>query len=220
MPINTYRLDGVTSSDFLGNDIPLWDYAAWTTAFLNVQRFTYQTLMREIVQEHMMLEDGMERSRLGQAIELTPNELLPNRIERYDFNSPLSTFIRLEQLVAITALQAQDSLSVELQIPDEQLAERISASLEAQQRYAESSTLLQTFKQRVDDSAEKKYAFFLKEAKFRTFEQVLAHAVKALDLQRILTQQIEEQLQDYANAYPHQFEDVELPKEEIVSAGE
>ena len=219
-PINTYRLDGVTSSDFLAHEIPLWDYAAWTTSFLNVQRFTYQTLMREIVQEYTMLEESFERFRLGQPVDLSPNELLPNRIERYDYNSPLSAFIRLEQLVAATALQAQDSITTDEQITDEQLAARITASLEAQQRYAESTTLLQNFRQRVDESSEKKYAFFLKEAKFHDFQQVLAQAVKALDFQRVLTQQIEEQLQDYANAYPHQFEDVELPKEEIVTAGE
>lgn len=219
MPILTYRLDGVTSTDFLANDIPLWDYAAWTTTFLNVQRFTYQTLMREIVQEHLMLENGMERFRQTQNVEVVPNELLPNRIERYDYNSPLSTFIRLEQLAAVTALQAQDSLTTDEQVTDEQLAARISASLEAQQRYAEASTLLKTFRQRTDESSEKKYAFFLKEAKFPNFEQVLAYAVKVLDFQRVVTQQIEEQLQEYANAYPHQFEDMELPKEEGLPEG-
>ena len=213
MPIQTYRLDGVTSSDFLANDIPLWDYASWTTSFLNVQRFTYQTLMREIVQEHMMLENGLERFRNGLVFDVVPNDLLSYRIERYDYNSPLAMFIRLEQLVAITALQAQDSITTEEQISDDQLAARISASLEAQQRYAEASTLLQSFKERVDESTEKKYAFFLKEAKFRNFEQVLASAVSMLDFQRVLTQQIGEQLEDYANAYPHQFEDVDLPKE-------
>ena len=162
-----------------------------------------------------MLENGLDRFRQEQPVDVAPNELLPNRIERYDYNSPLSTFIRLEQLAAVTALQAQDSLTTDEQVTDEQLAARISASLEAQQRYAEASTLLQTFRQRTDDSSEKKYAFFLKEAKFANFAQVLAYAVKVLDFQRVLTQQIEEQLQEYANAYPHQFEDMELPKEEL-----
>ena len=220
MPIRTYRLDGVTSSDFLANDIPLWDYAAWTTSFLNVQRFTYQTLMREVVQEHLMLENGVERFRQGLVVEVVPNDLLPNRIERYDYSSPLSTFIRLEQQAAVTALQAQDSLTTDEQVPDEQLAARISATLEAQQRFAEATTLLQTFRQRIDESSEKKYAFFLKEAKFANFEQVLAYAVKVLDFQRVLTQQIEEQLQEYANTYPHQFEDMELPKEDEQPEGQ
>lgn len=220
MPILTYRLDGVTSSDFLANDIPLWDYAGWTTSFLNVQRITYQTLMREIVQEHTMIETGLTRFREGLPIDISPNELLSNRIERYDYHSPLSLFIRLEQLAANTALQAQDSISGDEPIPDELLGGRISAVLEAQQRYDEATTLLRQLRQQVDDGAEKKYAFFLKEAKFANFEQVISYADGVVDFQRVLTHQIEEQLQEYANTHPQQFEDIELPADTDEPAGE
>lgn len=215
--ILVYRLDGVTSSDFLANDIPMWNYAGWTEAFLDVQQRVYQKFMRALVQEYTMLNAGMERFRQGQIVQMEADPLLPNRVERFDYHSPMSTFIRLEQMVAATTLQAQDSLVADEQIADAELSSRITASIEAQQRLAETQTLLRNLKQGVDESTARKYAFFLRTTKIETVDRLLATAEQAVAFQESLTRHIDEQLKAYANAFPKQFEAVDISDDRAAS---
>ena len=215
--ILVYRLDGVTSSDFLANDIPMWNYAGWTRSFLDVQQRVYQTFMRSLVQEHVMLSSGFERFRQGQIVQIEPDPLMANKVERFDYHSPMSTFIRLEQMVAATTMQAQDSLVADEQIADAELSGRITASIEAQQRLAETQTLLRDLKQGVDDYTPRKYAFFLAVTKIETVERLLETAEQAVAFQETLTRQIDEQLKAYANAYPKQFEQVDISDDKAAS---
>lgn len=217
VPIAVYRLDGVTSSDFLANDIPMWDYAGWTKSFLHVQDHVYQPFMRELVQEHTTLSHNMERFRQQQPVQIEPNLHLPNRAERYDYNSPMATFISLEQTVAATVLQAEDSLTTAEQISDSELSLRITANIEAQQRLAEAGTLLRTLKQRIDENTAKKYAFFLHETKMLSVDQMIQTAEQAFAFQEQLTQKIDEQLQSYAVAFPKQFEKVDISDDRAAS---
>ena len=62
-----------------------------------------------------------------------------------------------------------------------------------------------------------KYAFFLRETKIGSVEALLAKAEQVLEFQTILTRQIEEQLQDYANAFPTQFEEVDIRDDQAAS---
>ena len=208
--ILVYRLDGVTATDFLANDVPMWDYAGWVQAFQDVQQRTYRSFMRDLVQEFTMIDAGMQRFRDGQIVQMDINPRLPNRIERYDYRSPMATFLRLQQTAAAITLQAQDSLTTAEQITDTQLSERITALLIAQQQLEENRTLLRNLRQTVDESVAKKYAFFLNATKLVTIERLLQTAEQTVAFQEILTRQIDEQLQDYANAYPQQFEDVDI----------
>lgn len=215
--ILVYRLDGVTSSDFLANDIPMWNYAGWTRSFLDVQQHTYQTFMRSLVQEHTMLNAGMERFRQGQIVQIEADPLMANKVERFDYHSPMSTFIRLEQMVATTTMQAQDSLVADEQIADAELSGRITASIEAQQRLAETQTLLRDLKQGVDEYTARKYAFFLNVTKIGTVDGLLKIAEQAVTFQESLTRRIDEQLKAYANAYPQQFEQVDISDDKEAS---
>ncbi len=215
--ISTYRLDGVTPTDFLANDIPLWDYADWANNFLDVQKNTYLVLMRDLVREFTMINHGLERFRQGQSVELETDPRLPYRLECYDYQSPVAMFLRLAQTVAFTTLQAQDSLTTAQQIEDGELSARITANIEARQRVAETATILQTFKQRVDELTARKYAFFLRETKIGSVEQMVTAAEQVLDFQQQLTQQIDAQLQAYAQAYPKQFEKVDISDDQAAS---
>ena len=208
--ISIYRLDGITSTDFLANDIPLWDYAGWTASFLQVQQTTYHTMMRELLQEHTMLDYGFERFRQNKNVQIESNPLIAFRLERYDYNSPLATFIRLEQMVAQTALQAQDSLTTEQQLTDNELSARITANLEAQERLHEAQSIISTLRKQVDESTAKKYAFFLRESQIGSVEQLLTKAEQAVEFQNTLIALIDRQLKNYANAYPEQFGEVDI----------
>jgi hypothetical protein len=107
-------------------------------------------------------------------------------------------------------LQAQDSLTTAEQITDSDLSLRITANVEAQQRLAEAQTYLRTLQRTADESTARKFAFFLRETGLYTVEQMLTYAEQAVNFQLELTHRIDEQLQDYANLYPKQFEDVDI----------
>lgn len=215
--IAAYRLDGITSTDFLANDVPLWDYASWTASFLQVQQKTYQVFMRELVQEHTALSHCMERFRQGQSVQAEPDFRLSYRIERYDYHSPMSSFIQLEQIAAQMTLQAQDSLTAEQQISDGDLSQRITSLLMARRQISEADNLLTTMKQRMDASTAKKYAFFLRETKLATTEELIRIAEQTAAFQRQLVQQMERQLQSYATAYPKQYEKVDISDDQAAS---
>lgn len=208
--ITAYRLDGLTSSDFLANDIPLWDYASWTATFFDVQQRVYLPFMRDLIREFTTLDGSMERFRLRQSVQIEPDRRLPYRVERYDYKSPIAAFIRLEQQVAGITLQAQDSLTANEQITDGELSARITANIEAKQHLAESETLLRTLKQTADEATARKFDYFLRETKMLTIEQLVQTAEQAFAFQQQLTQQINQQLQNYAAAYPKQFKDVDI----------
>lgn len=208
--IATYRLDGVTPSDFLANDIPLWDYEGWASAFLDIQKNTYVVLMRDLVQEYEALNHGMQRFREGLSVEMEAQPRLPYRLERYDYESPVAMFLRLQQLVAGTTLEVVDSLTTEKQITDGELSVRITANIEAQQRIEEANTLMRNFQQRINDLTAQKYAFFLSETKMDSVQGLIRSAEQLIAFQAELTQLIDRQLHNYADAYPKQFEAVDI----------
>ena len=217
LEITVYRMDGITSSDFLANDIPMWDYAEWTKAFMDVHENTYMAFMRELVQEFNMLDASIERFRLGQPVQIEPNASLPYRVERFDYHSPVSMLIRLEQTVAATTLQAADSLTTNEQIADPDLSARITAAIVARERLNESRTLLKAFKKRIDTNTADKYGFFLHETKMVTVERMVQTAEQAYAFQQELTQLIEQQLHNYAEAYPKQFAEVDISDDKAAS---
>ena len=217
MEIATYRLDGVTSSDFLANDIPLWDYTGWTESFLHIQQTIYQSLMRSIVDEYTIINTGMERFLLKQTVQMQLDRRLPYRIERYDYQSPMATFIQLGQLVALTIEQAADSLTADEQISDSELSLRITASLELRQRTEEVISLLRKMRQQTNETTASKYAFFLRRTQLLTTERLTDKAKQMAAFQQMLTQQVDTQLQNYGKAYPKQFEAVDISDDQAAS---
>lgn len=218
--ITVYRLDGITSSDFLNNDIPMWDYAGWTNSFLQVQDKTYLSFMRSLVREHTTLNAGFERFRQGQSIQLNPDMRLPYLVERFDYHSPMSSFIRLEQVVASAVTQAADSLTTDVEVADNELSGRIAANIEAQQRLEETRGLLLELKQRVDDMTAKKYVYFMNETKIADVNQLVSIAEQATAFEEALCRQIDEQLQRYAEAYPKQYKKVDISDAKAASDAE
>lgn len=88
--IETYRLEGLIKSNFLKNQIALWDYKSWSTQVLSVIDSDINTLRYEIDAENKKIES------LTHVIELTTSftnaygyyqldEKLAYRIGRFDF---------------------------------------------------------------------------------------------------------------------------------------
>ena len=215
--IAMYRLDGVTSTDFLANDIPVWNYGEWTKSFLEVQEKTYLAMFRTIVEEYKMITFAIDRFRTNQIVQLTPDQLLPYLVERYDYQSPVATFIRLNHLVAETLLQAADSLTADEQISNADLSGRITASLVARERTEEVRTLCRTMQQQINESTAAKYAYVLKRTELASVDGLTRRADELLALQQQLTELIDRQLHNYAAAFPKQFEDVDISDDRAAS---
>ena len=106
-PINLYGLDGLTGVNLMQNEVPLWDYAAWSRSFLQEHDGLYNDYYRAIHREHMSLVRHMQ-SPDGSPVRI--NDLILNRIDRIDYGSPMKDRLALEQQVALTMQARSDSL--------------------------------------------------------------------------------------------------------------
>ena len=122
-----YRLDGLTHTDFLQNNIALWDYSQWVSRFLNEQTEVYERLYADIDREYTRLSDQMRRYTRGETISGHFDASLIGRCERLEIQTPRIDSIRImqqtirhgaaEQLVAqSTAPQSIRELQPLLQI--------------------------------------------------------------------------------------------------------
>ena len=95
--INLYGLEGLTSTNFLRNDIVLWDYADWVNTFLTEQTTTYSAIYRDIT------------TALSASAQ-TPDWILLNRIEQLDYHSVMTPLVCMHQLVSSTQHLAENPI--------------------------------------------------------------------------------------------------------------
>lgn len=96
--ISLYRLDGLTKTNFLQNDVVLWNFADWVRHFITEHDQTYQQYFDAINQEHTKLYQAYTQQR---QTPITIDTVLCNRINRFDYQSFLIPFISMEQNAAI-----------------------------------------------------------------------------------------------------------------------
>lgn len=96
-PIVLYRLDGLTHTDFLQNDIAIWDYSQWASAFLEEQEQVYERLYTDAAQEQRQLETQLARYRAGQSISGYMDETLLGRCDRLEWQTNQTDSIRFLQ---------------------------------------------------------------------------------------------------------------------------
>ncbi len=92
-PISYFRVEGLTCSDFLSNEVVLWDYAQWTDEFMR-EEAKVKKLKAELANESNSLD---KKSDFEAA--LKENTLLLNRIRQYDETSVIADFLHYEFLV-------------------------------------------------------------------------------------------------------------------------
>lgn len=112
IPISTYRLDGLTSSDFLQPKVPIWDYRTWVKevtgemdgniADVKSQSIAYVDNIRSVIA-------GYEKSKqpTDAIAEFKPNNKLVNLTEKYDYKSLMSACVNYETALANLKLVAQ-----------------------------------------------------------------------------------------------------------------
>lgn len=109
-PINLYGLDGLTGVNLLQNDVPLWDYAAWSRHFLAEHDGLYSDYYRSIHREHMGLKRTMQTLETAGNTPVNTNDLILNRIDRIDYGSPMKDWLALDQQTVLALQAPYDSL--------------------------------------------------------------------------------------------------------------
>ena len=95
--IALYRLDGLTYTDFMQNDIVVWDYSTWVSAFLREQEDVYEVLYADIRRELQDLSKQVYRYEHGKDISGQVNTSLIGRCDRLELRSPQVDSIRTMQ---------------------------------------------------------------------------------------------------------------------------
>jgi len=105
VPIVTYRLEGLTSSNFINPEIPIWDYQQWVKeAFAemdgNIAKLKKGT-DKEIKNLRYRVETLQKSKAETDSIQeiVAPNKLV-NLVEKYDYESLLSASLRYEAALA------------------------------------------------------------------------------------------------------------------------
>ena len=109
-PINLYGLDGLTGVNMMQNDVPLWDYAAWSRHFLKEHDGLYSEYYRAIHREHLSLGRTMQLLETAGYTPVKLNDLILNRIDRIDYGSPMKDWLSLDQQTAVALTSPYDSL--------------------------------------------------------------------------------------------------------------
>lgn len=106
-PIVLYRLDGLTHTDFLQNDISLWDYSSWVTAFLDTQRDVYERAYADLQREREQLSSQLKRYEAGRPISGTVDGALMGRCERLEIRSGQVDTVRAMQQTVLNGAAEQ-----------------------------------------------------------------------------------------------------------------
>ena len=100
--IELYRLDGLTASNFLQNEIPLWDYSTWVHHFLTIQKEQYERLYREVANEYDQLNQQIAAYTAGKAITGQMDQTLPGQCRQLEYTGEQAD--ALEEMQRVVAL--------------------------------------------------------------------------------------------------------------------
>ena len=184
-PIELYRLDGLTSTNFLQDTVPLWDYGTWTTRFMQAQDSVYQVLYDDIVREHRTMEYCMELYHNGQILPTeAAHPVLPNRIERVDYHSPMSSLLQIEHLAYSAMLLRQDTSILR---PVSTRQEAVTHLTMLYRTYCELPVCEQhrsDLSERLDSMAMMKYRYCLSQTKMNDKDSLIAAAQRFCQAQK------------------------------------
>lgn len=129
--VDIFRMDGLTTSDFLQSEVLLWDYAEWVDRFLKVQNSEVARLRNDIRLEHLRLQRA-----INDKAEVKPNNTLLNTIDKWDEASPMCLMLKLEYVASVAValekrILSADSLTADTWLMSLQLAYRLEQQRES-----------------------------------------------------------------------------------------
>lgn len=98
-PVITYRLDGlITQSNFLKNDIKLWNYGQWVDDIQSTINAAITTLRENVVKYEKALQNGLQKANSAEAFKPVKidKELLFN-LNKYDYQSLVAAVLQQKE---------------------------------------------------------------------------------------------------------------------------
>lgn len=214
--ISLYRLDGLTKTNFLQNDIVMWDFADWVRLFITEHEQTYQQYFDAINQEHKKLYEAYTQQR---QTPITIDAVLCNRINRFDYQSFLIPFISMEQNAAV----AWSASSIEERdIVDPNKIKMVLLSVYEQYKaLKQSKEQQQTLKETLTEEELVKYQSLFRQWGFGSVDSIRALATTILASQKQAYQTMENNcihlLPDFPpfNEYADDISGVVIKEEDI-----
>ena len=176
LPIETFRLNGLTGSDFLQDVIPVWDYRAWVNSVIALVDYDLAKLRTELdLLENTLNKQFTDVTRQDaysdSYIKLKLDDKLIFKIERFDYKSIMSAYItwRYAQLAYLTEYQKtinnpNDTLNSETSV-----AKRARYYVDLISLKQQSDSLLTVFATRITQKNVSKFNdFFIKYYKNET----------------------------------------------------
>jgi len=103
-PIENFRMEGLTTTNFLQNDVQLWDFVGWSQDFLTARNRDMLPYLTRLEQEYKRQEDAWNTG-----AEIKQNNLILNTIDHRDEGSAMSQLMRLQYL-AVQARALSDRI--------------------------------------------------------------------------------------------------------------
>ena len=105
--ISLYRLDGLTYTDFMQNDIVIWDYSTWVRNFLREQDEVYEVLYADLQRELLDLSKQAWRYETGKQISGQIDASLIGRCDRLELATPQVDSVRALQQTVLNGAAEQ-----------------------------------------------------------------------------------------------------------------
>lgn len=106
--IDYFRMDGLTTSDFLQSQIVLWNYAEWVDRFLLMHGKTYRNYRESMDAEQRRLAEAMDTPQ-----SLRENRRLINTIHQLDASSAMGDLLHLEYLSTVSTRLGEQILAAD-----------------------------------------------------------------------------------------------------------
>ncbi|MGM9809605.1 MAG: hypothetical protein ACI30J_01890 [Paludibacteraceae bacterium] len=182
LPIDLYRLDGLTYSNFLEADISLWDYYGWTQQFATTQRAIYDQLYWD------MQTDSI-------------SDRLLNRLQQVDYGSAVHDWFIVRQQTqqigrAWEDLAGRDSIST-----NEMLMHLLLQSARQQAMLVQAEQALQRHRQKMDEETFLRYVPYFRSQQIGSVEQVKRLAQADYNQAALLQQQFGARIVRLCEAY-------------------
>lgn len=107
-PINYFRMEGMTTSDFLQNEVLLWDFVTWGETFLATHEHKTLPYLQSLEQEYMRQSKAWDA-----AAESKPNTVILNMIDYRDEGSAMAPLMQLQHMAVQSHAIEQQILEVD-----------------------------------------------------------------------------------------------------------
>lgn len=201
LPIDLYRLDGLTYSNFLETDIALWDYHSWTQQFATIHRDIYEQLYRDMQTDNIS------------------NRLL-NQLQQIDYESAIYDWFLVRQQAQSMQRAWQNIAAMDSIDANETLMHLLVQAHNQQQHMQQVRHALQLHRQKMDDNTFRRYLPFFRSMHITSSEQVTALAQADYEQADRLQKQFNAQLLRLGKAYMQRKTDSQRAEEGFLATND